>query len=130
MNKQKVKELILPSFLCLSILTIILFSSTTFAGGLSSFGGGMFGGRVTTMVSCVCNTDDGYQASVQGPSSSSGTYLYNNSTKVAGGGKLSMMNHVLGKYSTGGVCLVGEQPYCTELPITKGTMTKIGKSSF
>ena len=104
------------------LLLAIFFVSFSFA-----FAAGMlyFGGRITTVIQCTCSV--GSQVSVVGfPSIFSGTYLYvSGVTQIKGRENVVPGRLILGNYSTGGTCLVTGTP-CVTLPITKGTMTKIG----
>lgn len=106
----------------------LVFTSKVYAG-LSSFGGRYFGGQVQTKIKCTCNVDGGYQLTINGPYGSSGTYLENEMTRIIGNGQVGMMGRLLGKARDGGVCLIGKQPYCTQLPITKGTIDYTGLAS-
>ena len=108
---------ILFSLIVVIIIMIVIPLHSTRAGlGFNS----PFGGRVITKIPCTCST--GSQITLSPPST--GSYLY-----IEGGARLfrnykvSIGNWVLGIHTSAGQCLVGAEPYCTTLPITKGTIT-------
>ena len=110
--------------LTFSVLILIVFFasfSVIFAAGLP-----WFGGRITTVVPCTCST--GFQVGIIGyPATFSGTYLYlPGATQVRGKGNVLPSRLILGLYSSGGVCMIGIPPECSNLQISKGTMKIIG----
>lgn len=126
---KKYKNIILTtSILSVVLVAVLLITSKVYAG-FGSFGGSYFGGQVMSKIMCSCNVDGGYQLTISGPFGSSGTYLENSMTRIYGNGEISMMSRLLGKATQGGVCLIGAQPYCTELPITEGTIDYTGLAS-
>lgn len=109
--------------LIFSILILIGFFmsfSVVFGAGLS-----WFGGKITTVTTCTCS--EGSQATITGfPWIFSGTYLYLPGITQVKKGSVAPNKQILGKYSSGGACMVGVLPNCTSLPISKGTMKLIG----
>jgi hypothetical protein len=104
-------------FLITSLLLVsgLFLSSTVFGSGLFSFGG-----KVTGRIRCTCST--GYQVTIKGGilnSKSRGTYLYLPGTPT---GNASTGKKIIGKYSSGGECLIGYEPDCDSLDISKGTI--------
>lgn len=94
----------------------------------ASMGGTYFGGKVSSMTICTCNTDGSSQLTLKGPKSSSGTYLYVPANKTYAKHMVKQGNYILGKYKNGGECLMGAEPECTTLPISKGTIDYVGTS--
>lgn len=84
-----------------------------------------FGGRIVSNIDCSCSF--GQQITITGyPATFSGTYLYvPGETQVKGKGNVISGKFILGKYSSGGECLLIGEP-CYSIPITKGTMSVIG----
>lgn len=123
---KKYKNNILTAGILSLVLIAVLFITSKVHAGFGSFGGSYFGGQVVSKIMCTCNVDEGYQLTINGPFGSSGTYLENSMTRIYGNGEISMMSRLLGKTIEGGVCMVGTQPYCTELPITEGTIDYTG----
>jgi len=115
---------------CILFLVVIVFLASKLYANSGSLGGSYFGGKVISKVPCTCNTDGGFQITLSGSLSSAGTYLENNQTKKYGRFMISVSNNLLGKTIIGGVCMVGAQPYCTPLPITKGTINYTGIGGF
>lgn len=106
-------------------------SSVAFGAGFnffSFFKFFSFGGSITTVVPCTCS--QGSQVSVfsTGPNSKfNGTYLYlPGVTLIRGKGNVLPSRQIIGIYSLGGTCMIGAEPYCTSIPITKGSMKVIG----
>lgn len=126
---KKYKNSILTASILSVVFVAVLVITSKVHAGFGSFGGSYFGGQVVFKVECTCNVDGGSQLTINGPFGSSGTYLENSMTRIYGNGEISMMSRLLGKTTEGGVCLVGTQPYCTELPITKGTIDYTGLAS-
>ncbi len=108
----------------ISILILVLFfvsfSFVLAAGSL------WFGGRITSTMQCNCS--GGSQVTISGLGAKySGTYLYlPGATQIRGKGNVLSGRFIIGKYSPGGECMMGTQPYCIVLPISKGTMNLIG----
>ncbi len=103
-------------------LTILLLPPQNKVESASSY----FGGRVTSKIPCTCST--GYQITVSGPGQSNGTYLDLGSEKSYSHNVITPGRNLLGGYTPGGVCLIGEAPYCEELNISKGTVSFFGAS--
>jgi hypothetical protein len=99
----------------------------TYSGNLK-MGGTYFGGKISSMTSCSCNTDGSSQVVLRGPMGSSGTYLYVPANKTYARHMVNQGNYILGKYKSGGQCLIGAEPECTTLPISKGTINYVGTS--
>ena len=95
--------------------------SFAFASGLP-----WFGGRITTVIPCTCSV--GSQVNIIGfPSIFSGSYLYfPGAAEIKGKGNVAPSRLILGHYSPGGTCRIGVEPYCTVLPISKGTLKIFG----
>ncbi|MEY2671904.1 MAG: hypothetical protein RL687_321 [Candidatus Parcubacteria bacterium] len=117
------KKIALLIVLCLILSPLFPYKETE-----ASFGSSYFGGKIISMVTCSCNTDGSSQISISGPGGSSGTYLYSSSAKTYSRNSVKMGSYLLGKYSSGGSCLIGVAPKCTTLPITKGTVSYTGTS--
>jgi uncharacterized membrane protein len=94
-------------------------------GGSTTGGMQYFGGKITTMVPCTCSNGDQLTIILGGKS---GTYLYKSGVKTYGSHMVIPGVWSLGGYEGGGTCMVGEKPYCTTLPISKGTISFIGTS--
>jgi hypothetical protein len=107
------------------ILFFIIVSVVPFFS-VEAFSLSPFGGRVVSIVPCSCS--EGSQVTISGSSRFSGTYLYSSATKLFARRSVSPGGYLIGRYSPGGVCLVGAPPTCTDVGITKGTITFIGTS--
>lgn len=87
-----------------------------------------FGGKVTASVLCTCNTDMSSKITIQGPGSSSGTYLYVPANKKYANYSVQSGKYLLGKYKSGGACKMLAYPKCTTETISKGTIDFTGTS--
>jgi hypothetical protein len=109
--------------LIFSILILIGFFSASFvlAAGIS-----FFGGKIISVTNCSCS--EGSQVNITGyPSMFSGTYLYlPGTTQVRRTGNVMSNRLIIGQYTSDDkTCMVGKKPYCSSLPISKGTMKLI-----
>lgn len=116
------KKVGLLVLICLILSPLFPYQET------EAFIGNYFGGKISYMVPCTCNTDGSSQITIIGPTGSIGTYLYTPTVKTYAKNSVKLNSFLLGKYSSGGSCLVGVLPECTTLPITKGTLNYIGTS--
>ena len=121
MKNLRVKiELLSVVFLLMLVFSI--FVPTKSALGIKQY----FGGKIILMVPCTCSS--GYQLTLYGFGTNSGTYWYNDFAKKYRNYSVINGKWVLGSYTPGGVCMVGVAPFCTLLPISKGTITSIATS--
>lgn len=120
-NKHKNKLILF--FMASGLLLYAWNLEAPFVEGSS---GTFFGGQVVSKVACTCSA--GSQVTIKGPGQSSGTYLDLGTAKAFQNYSISTGGNIVGKYSTGGQCLVGVSPECTTLPITKGTIVMFGSS--
>jgi len=109
----------LPLFLLISLIIVIpIVTLVPFRSIEAGAGSSWYGGKVNIMFPCTCDPE--LQYVVLGPPSA-GSYLYE--------GQIDYREHsltfgvwALGKYSPGGECLMGVEPYCYTLPVSKGTI--------
>lgn len=126
-NKNKQMKVLLLS-VSLALFLGFLFSPSI-TRGQSLFN--PFGGKVSVVIPCTCSS--GYQVTIVSPFKYSGTYLYSPGilTKVYKNYFVYPSVWVLGKYISGGTCLITNPPPatgCSTLPILRGTMTMVGVS--
>lgn len=127
-TQKEIRFIVLVSFF-LAILSVAPhYSSVEAAVSMST----PFGGKVTLKESCTCSPGD-YLLTVTGPKGSSGTYLYSPlaGTKTYSKGKVKQGSYLLGKYSSGGECLmIAPDPVdpCEPILASKGTIKFIGTS--
>ncbi len=126
---QSLKEI--KQLLVLIVLFIGLFSASSASAASLLWFGGKY---IASVMPCTCSggfhviiANEGHNAIFNG----SYLYLPGETQTARGGIGLGVKAHVLvgrsiiGLYSPGGICTVGVPPYCTTLPITRGTMTWI-----
>lgn len=105
-------------------------SETYGAGKKKESKSSYFGGKVLSTVTCTCDPDTQF-LTIKGGILGSGTYVYSiASTKMYAKKIVKPNSYLLGKYKTGGECLMVEGPDCVpyEQPITKGIIEYIGTS--
>lgn len=107
----------------ISVLVVAVFFAVSFfiVSG-AGFGLRDFGGNITGTINCTCSNNT---LVIVNGNTTSGQYIYDSSTEVKTGKGIPAGRIIIGKYSSGGVCKIGEEPYCTTIG-NDGTMSWIG----